>query len=118
MGAGWRATQMEWLTVIVGVVFDKFEKEISILKRRDAAAAFFFFSSRRRHTRCYRDWSSDVCSFRSLNSELRFWLGWAQDLSGDHVAAKENWKQARSELELFLKEQPDNFNVLTDLALT
>src|SRR5207245_1325135 len=24
--------------------------------------AMFFFSSRRRHTRCYRDWSSDVCS--------------------------------------------------------
>src|SRR2546429_6704031 len=23
---------------------------------------FFFFSSRRRHTRCSRDWSSDVCS--------------------------------------------------------
>src|SRR5207245_5883611 len=22
----------------------------------------FFISSRRRHTRCYRDWSSDVCS--------------------------------------------------------
>src|SRR5207245_7599232 len=22
----------------------------------------FFLSSRRRHTRCYRDWSSDVCS--------------------------------------------------------
>src|SRR5205809_5909044 len=28
---------------------------------------FFFFSSRRRHTRCSRDWSSDVCS-----SDLRF----------------------------------------------
>src|SRR2546429_2650151 len=26
------------------------------------AAVFFFFSSRRRHTRCSRDWSSDVCS--------------------------------------------------------
>src|SRR6266852_3765526 len=26
------------------------------------AMLFFFFSSRRRHTRCYRDWSSDVCS--------------------------------------------------------
>src|SRR3712207_7062785 len=26
---------------------------------------FFFFSSRRRHTRYWRDWSSDVCSFRS-----------------------------------------------------
>src|SRR5256884_6140064 len=25
-------------------------------------ASFFFFSSRRRHTRCSRDWSSDVCS--------------------------------------------------------
>src|SRR5207253_6068746 len=27
---------------------------------------FFFFSSRRRHTRWPRDWSSDVCSFRSM----------------------------------------------------
>src|SRR5256884_4115098 len=27
----------------------------------------FFFSSRRRHTRCSRDWSSDVCS-----SDLQF----------------------------------------------
>src|SRR4030043_1810332 len=26
------------------------------------ACFFFFFSSRRRHTRCSRDWSSDVCS--------------------------------------------------------
>src|SRR2546429_4235988 len=24
--------------------------------------SIFFFSSRRRHTRCSRDWSSDVCS--------------------------------------------------------
>src|SRR2546422_4225657 len=27
-----------------------------------AFCLFFFFSSRRRHTRCSRDWSSDVCS--------------------------------------------------------
>src|SRR2546429_7386942 len=27
-----------------------------------ARVVFFFFSSRRRHTRCSRDWSSDVCS--------------------------------------------------------
>src|SRR6266508_6802915 len=27
--------------------------------------SFFFFSSRRRHTRWPRDWSSDVCFFRS-----------------------------------------------------
>src|SRR6266852_395032 len=31
---------------------------------------FFFFSSRRRHTRCYRDWSSDVCS-SDLTAKLR-----------------------------------------------
>src|SRR5256714_6878890 len=53
-----------------------------------------------------------------FNSDLRFWLGWAQDLAGDHVAAQKSWRQARSELEVFLKDQPDNFNVLTDLALT
>src|SRR5207245_5729098 len=29
---------------------------------RPKIARRFFFSSRRRHTRCYRDWSSDVCS--------------------------------------------------------
>src|SRR5207245_3847671 len=29
---------------------------------RDELIFIFFFSSRRRHTRCYRDWSSDVCS--------------------------------------------------------
>src|ERR1041385_3238110 len=28
----------------------------------DAWVVLFFFSSRRRHTRCSRDWSSDVCS--------------------------------------------------------
>src|SRR5205809_3087385 len=31
---------------------------------------FFFFSSRRRHTRCSRDWSSDVCSSDLLEYEL------------------------------------------------
>src|SRR3989449_11647508 len=28
----------------------------------ELCVVFFFFSSRRRHTRCSRDWSSDVCS--------------------------------------------------------
>src|SRR5215813_2444796 len=31
---------------------------------------FFFFSSRRRHTRCGRDWSSDVCSSDLKNGML------------------------------------------------
>src|SRR3989449_4817905 len=29
---------------------------------QDLLVCLFFFSSRRRHTRCSRDWSSDVCS--------------------------------------------------------
>jgi len=53
-----------------------------------------------------------------LNGELRFWLGWAQDLAGDHGAAQESWRQARRELEPFLKEQPDNYALIGDLALT
>jgi tetratricopeptide (TPR) repeat protein len=53
-----------------------------------------------------------------LNGELRFWLGWAQEVAGDHAAAQENWRQARSELEPFLKEQPENHLLIADLALT
>ena len=50
--------------------------------------------------------------------ELRFWLGWAQEVAGDHAAAHESWTQARNELEPFLKEQPENFILIGDLALT
>ena len=53
-----------------------------------------------------------------LNGELRFWLGWAQELAGDHAAAQESWSQARSDLESFLKEQPDNYLLIGYLALT
>src|SRR6476659_5015107 len=53
-----------------------------------------------------------------LNGELRFWLGWAQDLAGDQGGAQESWRQARRELEPFLKEQPDNYTLIGDLALT
>ena len=52
------------------------------------------------------------------NGELRFCLGRAQDVGGDHPAAQESWRQARSELEPFLKEQPDNWFLIGDLALT
>src|SRR5438445_1542243 len=52
-----------------------------------------------------------------FNGELRFWLGWAQEVAGDHAAAQETWRQARSELEPFLKEQPENFALIGDLAL-
>jgi TolB-like protein/Flp pilus assembly protein TadD len=53
-----------------------------------------------------------------FNGELRFWLGWAQEVAGEHAAAQESWRQARSELEPFLKEQPENYFLIGDLALT
>jgi len=53
-----------------------------------------------------------------INGVLRFWLGWAQEVAGDHAAAQETRRQARSELESFLKEQPENYFLIGYLALT
>jgi tetratricopeptide (TPR) repeat protein len=50
--------------------------------------------------------------------QLRFWFGWLQELAGDHAAAQDSWRQARSELESFLKEQPENWRLTVALALT
>jgi serine/threonine protein kinase/Tfp pilus assembly protein PilF len=52
------------------------------------------------------------------NGELRFYLGWAQEVAGERAAAQETWRHARSELEPFLKEQPQNYSLIEDLALT
>jgi serine/threonine-protein kinase len=49
--------------------------------------------------------------------ELRLWLGWAQEAAGDHVGARESWRQARSEMQPLLKEQPDSDTLICDLAL-
>jgi serine/threonine protein kinase/Tfp pilus assembly protein PilF len=53
-----------------------------------------------------------------INGELRVWLGWAQEVAGDRAAAQESWRQARIELESFFKEQPENYVLIGDLALT
>src|SRR6266852_5073599 len=63
---------------------------------------YFFFSSRRRHTRCYRDWSSDVCSsdletrtFGTTRAELESlgdWLAcWGVTKTGME-ATSDYWK--------------------------
>jgi tetratricopeptide (TPR) repeat protein len=52
------------------------------------------------------------------HGEQRFLLGWAQEIGGDHAAARETWRQARSELELSLKEEPGNDQLMGYLALT
>src|SRR5438445_13121018 len=51
----------------------------------------FFFSSRRRHTRYWRDWSSDVCS-SDLHFNLRHFFRWHGDL------AKRRWHDARVQI--------------------
>src|SRR5262249_60699096 len=52
------------------------------------------------------------------NAARGFWLGWEQEVVGDHAAAQESWRQARSELQSFLEEQPENFQLIGDLALS
>jgi len=53
-----------------------------------------------------------------VNGELHFWLGWAQEVAGDQTGAQQSWRQARTILESFLKEQPENYLLIGDLALT
>src|SRR2546429_8160958 len=50
---------------------------------------FFFFSSRRRHTRCSRDWSSDVCSsdLPGLGGKTAN-LQWVYDHTGQNQKGK------------------------------
>src|SRR2546429_2612640 len=45
-------------------VLDADSSQIAVIEdvKRGRNLAVVFFSSRRRHTRCSRDWSSDVCS--------------------------------------------------------
>src|SRR2546429_4023571 len=53
----------------------------------------FFFSSRRRHTRCSRDWSSDVCS-----SDLRENRGRGPTIAGSRKPRnkddRRSWRRA------------------------
>src|SRR5215813_10565372 len=56
----------------------------------------FFFSSRRRHTRCGRDWSSDVCSSDLVLAErfvelvgmppMQYLARWRMQLAADQLS--------------------------------
>src|SRR2546422_6662211 len=50
---------------------------------------FFFFSSRRRHTRCSRDWSSDVCSSDLDLAQRDVWVAEAVHLDAPDVRLEE-----------------------------
>src|SRR2546429_4004079 len=53
----------------------------------------FFFSSRRRHTRCSRDWSSDVCS-SDLNLALAIPRSINEQVEGSEFGAAANQDRA------------------------
>src|SRR6266542_5977804 len=92
-----------------------------ILYKKSMNNIFFFFSSRRRHTRCYRDWSSDVCSAdlcglrgprprcetgsgsRSRRSEERR-VGKSVDLGGRRIIKKKKKKKKKKEKALQKKQ--------------
>src|SRR3712207_6269922 len=50
---------------------------------------FFFFSSRRRHTRYWRDWSSDVCSSDLVDIKSPDINLYLKDVTGLDVSAKD-----------------------------
>ena len=53
-----------------------------------------------------------------FNGELRFWLGWAQEVAGDHAAAAESWETgAEANSNLSSKDTPENDGLMEDLAL-
>src|SRR4029434_8069961 len=52
----------------------------------------------------------------NFTGALRFRLGWAQEVAGDYAAAEESWREARDEVELVLKDQPENDMLIGDLA--
>jgi TolB-like protein/class 3 adenylate cyclase len=54
----------------------------------------------------------------AVRLDPKFALSWAQEVAGDHAAAQETWRQAHRELEPFLKDQPENYTLIGDLALT
>src|SRR3712207_8256591 len=60
----------------------------------------FFFSSRRRHTRYWRDWSSDVCS-SDLGSYILEWrsLQGLSDISAEMGRNGKNYLSSESTLE-------------------
>src|SRR3989442_5023583 len=99
------------------------------------ALDIFFFSSRRRHTRCGRDWSSDVCSsdlfvagfFRGVGRPVFFGLAaaWHQKLldmpvlasNTDRKSTRLNSSHVRISYAVFClkKKKKENVQALLDL---
>src|SRR5687768_3682780 len=58
----------------------------------------FFFSSRRRHTRCSRDWSSDVCSSDLVGEPINpeAWIWYQETVGGGRCPIVDTWWQTET----------------------
>src|SRR6266542_6544191 len=84
---------------------------------------FFFFSSRRRHTRCYRDWSSDVCSSDLLAlrlTQLLDAIGFPLCL-GNVMATNPVWRKRisewRKQIAIWLRRRTETQLLLSDILV-
>src|SRR2546422_6408398 len=90
-----------------------------------AVVLFFFFSSRRRHTRCSRDWSSDVCSsdleIAHIDGAVLMPLGELPDrlgeLDGHHEIVTHCHHGARSRSEEHTSELQSRLHLVCRLLL-
>src|SRR3712207_6951675 len=73
----------------------------------------FFFSSRRRHTRYWRDWSSDVCSSDLFDAVAQQKYHWIEKIDHVHHAGNSSGIVDGASLLLIGGEQAG-----TDLGLT
>src|SRR3712207_406823 len=71
----------------------------------------FFFSSRRRHTRYWRDWSSDVCSSDLQSSRIENYLGFPAGLSGSDLARRATDQARRLGAELLTVQEAQALRV-------
>src|SRR2546429_9684182 len=80
---------------------------------------FFFFSSRRRHTRCSRDWSSDVCSSDLSILALGYLLPMAYltwSMRYGKVAGQNPWPATGLEWKTDSPPPTENFHVTPEVT--
>src|SRR2546429_9339729 len=95
---------------------------------------YVFFSSRRRHTRCSRDWSSDVCSSDLIEPRFRpstisldgvtldpTWLGWLERAADEarrlEAVGGVSWLEMRSYMASTLLRDTDSVSMAQSLEV-
>src|SRR6266542_2061447 len=73
---------------------------------------FFFFSSRRRHTRCYRDWSSDVCSSDLARRPAVIDVGFLQQLKARKIDVRPSVERFTPQGIVFADGREEEFDVV------